>query len=358
MTDLPTPFGTRLAAAMTEFGPLCAGIDPHRSLVEGWGLTYDVAGLERFALTCVEAFAGRVAAVKPQSAFFEVFGSRGVAVLERVLTELREADTLSILDAKRGDIGSTMTAYAEAYLGTEAAAPADALTVSPYLGYESLRPAIDLARQTGRGVFVLALTSNPEGAVVQHARRRDESVAGSIVSGAARDNAHARSSGHLGHVGLVVGATVGGAVRDLALGARWPSTCGPLPRRSSHPASAPRAATSPPSSTRSGRPAARSSPPRAGTSSPPVRNRTASSTGCTAASRSSGAGSTDPMRWVTLGSKHAQRSRPCNREPRCMSAGKVARFGADPVIECHRIGETPRPPSEESSHRGPSTAHP
>jgi orotidine 5''-phosphate decarboxylase, subfamily 2 len=224
MTDLPTPFGTRLAAAMTEFGPLCAGIDPHRSLVEGWGLTYDVAGLERFALTCVEAFAGRVAAVKPQSAFFEVFGSRGVAVLERVLTELREADTLSILDAKRGDIGSTMTAYAEAYLGTEAAAPADALTVSPYLGYESLRPAIDLARQTGRGVFVLALTSNPEGAVVQHARRRDESVAGSIVSGAARDNAHARSSGHLGHVGLVVGATVGGAVRDLALDLRAAAT--------------------------------------------------------------------------------------------------------------------------------------
>ena len=220
MTDLPTPFGTRLAAAMTEFGPLCAGIDPHRSLVEGWGLTYDVAGLERFALTCVEAFAGRVAAVKPQSAFFEVFGSRGVAVLERVLTELREADTLSILDAKRGDIGSTMTAYAEAYLGTEAAAPADSLTVSPYLGYESLRPAIDLARQTGRGVFVLALTSNPEGAVVQHARRRDESVAGSIVSGAARDNAHARSSGHLGHVGLVVGATV----RDLALDLRAAAT--------------------------------------------------------------------------------------------------------------------------------------
>ena len=128
MTDLPTPFGTRLAAAMTEFGPFCAGSDPPRSLVEGWGLTYDVAGLERFALTCVEAFAGRVAAVKPQSAFFEVFGSRGVAVLERVLTELREADTLSILDAKRGDIGSTMTAYAEAYLGTEAAAPADSLT--------------------------------------------------------------------------------------------------------------------------------------------------------------------------------------------------------------------------------------
>ena len=211
------PFGARLEHAMRAHGPLCAGIDPHRRLVESWGLTYDVTGLERFALTCVEAFAGRVAAVKPQSAFFEVFGSRGVAVLERVLTELREAGTLTILDAKRGDIGSTMTAYAEAYLGKDAVAPPDALTVSPYLGYESLRPAIDLAEQTGRGLFVLALTSNPEGASVQHARLDGEYVAESMVRGAAGDNAASRARGELGNVGLVIGATVGTAVDDLGL---------------------------------------------------------------------------------------------------------------------------------------------
>jgi len=210
-------FGARLHDAMERLGPLCAGIDPHRSLVESWGLTYDVAGLERFALTCVEAFAGRVAVVKPQSAFFEVFGSRGVAVLERVLADLRAAGTLTILDAKRGDIGSTMTAYAQAYLGPEAVAPPDALTVSPYLGYESLRPAIDLARQTGRGLFVLALTSNPEGASVQHASREGESVAASVVHGAGRDNAPARAQGELGSIGLVIGATVGTAVHDLGL---------------------------------------------------------------------------------------------------------------------------------------------
>jgi orotidine-5'-phosphate decarboxylase len=214
---MTTSFGARLQAAMRLNGPLCAGIDPHRSLVESWGLTYDVAGLERFALTCVEAFAGRVAAVKPQSAFFEVFGSRGLAVLERVITELREAETLTILDAKRGDIGSTMTAYAEAYLGDDAVAPPDALTVSPYLGYESLRPAIDLAEQTGRGVFVLALTSNPEGATVQHAVRDGRCVAASMVDGAAADNAQARARGELGSVGLVIGATVGSAVSDLGL---------------------------------------------------------------------------------------------------------------------------------------------
>ena len=210
-------FGARLHEAMATHGPLCAGIDPHRALMEAWGLTYDVAGLERFALTCVEAFAGRVAVVKPQSAFFEVFGSRGLVVLERVLTELRDAGTLTILDAKRGDIGSTMAAYAQAYLGPDAVAPPDALTVSPYLGYESLRPAIDLAEQNGRGLFVLALTSNPEGAGVQHAVRDGESVAASIVHGARDDNAAARGRGELGSIGLVIGATVGAAVHDLGL---------------------------------------------------------------------------------------------------------------------------------------------
>jgi orotidine-5'-phosphate decarboxylase len=212
-----TGFGARLQASMRRHGPLCVGLDPHRALVEQWGLPYDVAGLERFALTCVEAFAGRVAAVKPQSAFFEVFGSRGIAVLERVLRELRDAETLTILDAKRGDIGSTMTAYAEAYLGPHAVAPADALTVSPYLGYESLRPALDHAAQTGRGLFVLALTSNPEGGSVQHAVRDGRTVAASIVEGARSDNAAAHARDELGHVGLVIGATVGDAVERLGL---------------------------------------------------------------------------------------------------------------------------------------------
>lgn len=216
----PAPFGTRLRAAMDEHGPFCPGIDPHRSLVESWGLSYDLAGVERFAMTCVEAFGGRVAAVKPQSAFFEVFGSRGVAVLERVLAGLREAGTISVLDAKRGDIGTTMEGYATAYLGDDSPMRADALTLSPYLGYGSLRPALDLAHRTGRGVFVLALTSNPEGPGVQHASRDGRAVAASVVAGAAADNAAARESGGagaLGSVGLVVGATVGSAVHDLGI---------------------------------------------------------------------------------------------------------------------------------------------
>ncbi|HEV7146734.1 MAG TPA: orotidine-5'-phosphate decarboxylase, partial [Pedococcus sp.] len=156
-------------------------------------------------------------AVKPQSAFFEVFGSRGIAILERAITALRERGTLVILDAKRGDIGSTMAAYAEAYLGKDAPAPADALTVSPYLGFESLRPALDLAAQNGRGIFVLGLTSNPEGRTVQHATLRDVSVAEAMVLGVAGENAQARGHGQLGSVGLVVGATVGSAVQELGL---------------------------------------------------------------------------------------------------------------------------------------------
>ncbi len=212
-----TPFGTRLRAAMDAHGPFCPGIDPHAALLTAWGLPDTVDGLERFAMTCVEAFGGAVACVKPQSAFFERFGSRGVAVLERTLEGLREAGTLTLLDAKRGDIGTTMAGYAEAYLAEHSPLRADAVTVSPYLGYGSLRPALDLAAATGRGVFVLTLTSNPEGPSVQHAVRDGATVAAGVVAGVCADNAAARAEGALGSVGMVVGATVGSAVHDLGL---------------------------------------------------------------------------------------------------------------------------------------------
>jgi orotidine-5'-phosphate decarboxylase len=212
-----TSFGARLRAAMDAYGPFCAGLDPHRALVEQWGLEYSLTGLERFAMTCVEAYAGHVAVVKPQSAFFEVFGSGGIRVLERVLGDLSGAGTLTLLDVKRGDIGSTMQAYADAYLGKDSDLRADAVTVSPFLGYASLRPALDLAEETGAGVFVLALTSNPEGYQVQHAVRGGRSVAASVVDGATTDNAAAAGRGELGSVGLVIGATVGDAVSDLGI---------------------------------------------------------------------------------------------------------------------------------------------
>lgn len=211
-------FGQRLAAAMDEHGPLCVGIDPHPSLLEEWGLSDDVDGLRRFALTVLEGVGGRVAAVKPQAAFFERHGSRGVAVLEEVVAAGRDAGTLVIVDAKRGDIGSTMAAYADAFLRDGSPLAGDALTVSPYLGFGSLDPAVDLALATGRGLFVLCLTSNKEGHEVQHARTSDgQSIAALVASRAAALNADASP---LGSIGLVVGATVGDAAErtgvDLA----------------------------------------------------------------------------------------------------------------------------------------------
>ncbi|MFE2074871.1 orotidine-5'-phosphate decarboxylase [Streptomyces misionensis] len=203
----PEPFGTRLRRAMDERGPLCVGIDPHASLLAEWGLADDVAGLERFSRTVVEAMADRVAVLKPQSAFFERFGSRGLAVLEKSVQEARAAGALVVMDAKRGDIGSTMAAYAEAFLHPDAPLFSDALTVSPYLGYGSLGPAVALARESGAGLFVLALTSNPEGGEVQHALRADgRSVAATVLAHLAAENAGQEP---LGSFGAVVGATLG-----------------------------------------------------------------------------------------------------------------------------------------------------
>ncbi len=206
------PFGVRLAAARAARGSLCIGIDPHPSLLGAWGLEDSPSGLERFSLTVLDAVGPVSAALKPQVALYERHGSRGLAVLETLLARARDAEVLTIADAKRGDIGSTMQAYAEAWLGEGMPLAADAVTLNPYLGYESLRPAIDLAAVTGRGIFVLALTSNPEGRSVQHVGG-NESVARSIARAAAAENAGAAP----GHVGLVVGATVGDAAERLGL---------------------------------------------------------------------------------------------------------------------------------------------
>jgi orotidine-5'-phosphate decarboxylase len=207
-------FGSRLGAAMAARGPLCVGIDPHPALLKDWGLADDAAGLRRFSLTVLEAVGPLAAAVKPQVALYERHGSAGMAVLEELLAEARDESVLTIADAKRGDIGSTMAAYADAWLRDSSPLAADSVTLSPYLGFESLRPALDLAAETGRGIFVLALTSNPEGASVQHVGGSD-SVARRIVEAAGAENR--RYAGALGSLGLVVGATVGSALSDLNL---------------------------------------------------------------------------------------------------------------------------------------------
>jgi orotidine-5'-phosphate decarboxylase len=211
---VPVTFGARLADAMAARGRLCVGIDPHSALLHAWGLTDDVAGLERFALTCVEALAPVVSVLKPQSAFYERFGSRGIAVLERVVAESRAAGALVLLDVKRGDIGSTTQAYADAYLDPSSPLASDAITASPFLGFGSLDPMVEAARRHGAGLFVLALTSNKEGAEVQAAVSGGETVAGRVLGHLRRLNAGAEP---MGDFGAVVGATLAGPAEDLAI---------------------------------------------------------------------------------------------------------------------------------------------
>lgn len=209
------PFGARLAAAMLARGPLCVGIDPHPALLAAWGLDDSAHGLRTFSRTVLEAVAPLAAAIKPQVALYERHGSAGMAALEELLAAAAQEQLLTIADAKRGDIGSTMAGYADAWLQDGSALAADAVTLSPYLGFESLRPALEMAAANGRGVFVLALTSNPEGASVQHVGGSD-SVAKRIVEAAGIENQRYAAEA-LGSVGLVVGATVGGALADLGI---------------------------------------------------------------------------------------------------------------------------------------------
>ncbi|MDX1890922.1 orotidine-5'-phosphate decarboxylase [Mycolicibacterium sp. 050158] len=197
-----TGFGARLAAAVGMRGPLCLGIDPHPELMRAWGLPVDVDGLTAFCDVCIEAFTG-FAIVKPQVAFFESYGAAGYSVLETAIAELRDAGVLVVADAKRGDIGTTMAAYATAWLG-QSPLSCDAVTASPYLGFESLRPLLDTAAENGRGVFVLAATSNPEGATVQRAVAGGSTVAQSVVDAVGSENRGSAA----GSVGVVVGATL------------------------------------------------------------------------------------------------------------------------------------------------------
>lgn len=205
-------FGSRLEAAFAAHGQLCVGIDPHAFLLDAWGLGDDAAGLETFGRRVVEASAGRVGIVKPQVAFFERHGSAGYAALERVLADARAAGLLVIADVKRGDIGTSVTAYAEAWLRPGSPLEADAMTAAAYQGVGSLEGMLALAEEVGKGVFVLAATSNSEARPVQRALVQDGDRAGSPVASAvlaevASWNArHTRSA--IGSVGVVLGATV------------------------------------------------------------------------------------------------------------------------------------------------------
>lgn len=206
---MPTSFGVKLQSAFDKYGQLCVGIDPHRSLLEDWGLTEDVNGLEAFANKALDAAIGRVGIIKPQVSFFERYGSKGFAVLERLSERASQADLLVIMDAKRGDIGTTMDSYFDAWLGRNSSFICDAITVSPYLGVGDLQDTFSSAIERGKGVFVLAATSNAGGASIQRATIGGTTVAKHIWDALGVIN-KVTSDGHakFGSIGAVLGATL------------------------------------------------------------------------------------------------------------------------------------------------------
>jgi orotidine-5'-phosphate decarboxylase len=204
-------FGQRLAQAFDAAGQLCVGIDPHGYLLAEWNLPDTAVGARELALRVVDAAVGQAAIVKPQVAFFERFGAAGYSALEDILAVARAAGLLVIADAKRGDVGSTVEAYGQAWLTPGSPLEADAMTISAYQGLGSLAAPMELAERHGKGLFVLAATSNPEAAALQTAELvagegKRRSVAGSIVDDVIGWNQQHGQA--IGSIGVVLGATV------------------------------------------------------------------------------------------------------------------------------------------------------
>lgn len=201
--NLASLFGARLIEAQEAFGQLCVGIDPHSALLQSWGLADDIDGLRLFALTVVEASAGRVSAIKPQVSFFERFGAKGYEVLAETTRLAHSKGLVVIADAKRGDIGTTMDAYLDAWFGDKSGLYADALTVSPYLGLGATSDVFDKWISQGKGIYSLVATSNPQGESVQKASIHGHSLAADQWS-----QLNALNGTEFGPYGAVLGATL------------------------------------------------------------------------------------------------------------------------------------------------------
>lgn len=206
---MPETFSRLLEQAFSKSGQLCAGIDPHEEFLDDSGFSQSVEGLRHFSLSLLDELTGTVSIIKPQVSFFERFGSAGFKVLEDLCAEASSRGVLVIADAKRGDIGSTMSAYTQAWLGKAAPFIVDALTLSPFLGVGSLAPAVAISSERGKGLFVLCATSNPEGRTLQLATVGGISTSKSIATEVSLLNqVSAQSKTRFGNIGLVIGATV------------------------------------------------------------------------------------------------------------------------------------------------------
>ncbi|HZI60970.1 MAG TPA: orotidine-5'-phosphate decarboxylase [Pyrinomonadaceae bacterium] len=202
-------FAQRFLELARSRSPFCLGIDPTPQLLKAWNLPHSADGLAQMCETVVSAAEDRLAIVKPQIAFFERFGSKGIEVLERLIAAFQERGTLVLVDGKRGDIGSTVEAYAEAYLGSTSAFHADAITAHAYLGFGALKPLLTHAVDSGGGVFVVVRSSNVEGTPLQTAVLQNDgrTVADSLADLINEFNQQTSGS-EIGPVGAVVGATI------------------------------------------------------------------------------------------------------------------------------------------------------
>ena len=209
-------FADTLAAAVLRTGnAVCVGLDPRAKnlpagmLAEGAQSRHDVASAyANFCIDVIDVVAPLVPVVKPQAAFFEEIGPLGMAALAGVIDHARSRGLIVVLDGKRNDIGSTAEAYARAYLGRESSAwHADALTVSPYLGDDSLTPFVDVARERGAGIFVLVKTSNPGGGLLQDVMCDHEPLYRRVAAHVEGLAAATEGKCGYGAVGAVVGAT-------------------------------------------------------------------------------------------------------------------------------------------------------
>jgi len=200
-------FATRFASVRSQHGPLAWGLDPSGALLHEWGLGDTPEGLDRFAAIALEAAVGSIGVVKLQAAFYERHGWQGFRTLQRLIVDARGAGLLVIVDAKRGDVGSTNDAYAEAFLGHDAPLGSDALTVHPYLGLAAMGTFVDRAAEAGSGLLVVTRSSNPEGRSVQSATNRSgRSVEEQLLLDIAELNAEL-APGEVGPIGAVVGPT-------------------------------------------------------------------------------------------------------------------------------------------------------
>jgi orotidine-5'-phosphate decarboxylase len=211
-------FGDRLVSRVAATSPLCVGLDPSEGLLASWGLEDSPAGLEQMCESVLDSVGELAAAVKPQVAFFERHGAAGLGVLERLLARASAQGVLVVADAKRGDIDSTMAAYAEAWLREGSPLAADALTVTAYLGLGAMERVFELALETGRGLFCVVASSNPEGRLIQEAvTASGSSVEAALLAELASRNADVvEHSAALGPFGAVVGATRSAHTLDLA----------------------------------------------------------------------------------------------------------------------------------------------